>query len=487
MHLTPILVFALLAGSFAVAEDPVLHSPAGTVTFSPSTGAIIAMTPPNATGSVWQSGENGLWSARFANRTQLNAARFHATNTLFRFSWQAGPDKDALTFVYTASNLAVNVVARPCSDGIELSAEVAPAVQTLLRFDLPGRLRFSPASVKRFVFPHGVNTGPGAAFTQAFFERYPDTRPPATWKTVPRGPEGYRILCGAPLIQRDVIDPAVSLTVTDEGRRWLPPSVAARIAAAQVTVNRASTRTQADLVIADSINGPYLSANRLGGRNGGLWRIGGGVREEEADIALTLVSAVIEKLANTAPSPTARIGLVRLANGPPRGAWCEIAVDDWRTRLIVLAGRSGGRVTFVELDSPQAMLDAARQPDFLCILNPYGEALPVPDADGLPTVLEAIRNYVKAGGNWFEVGGYSFFQALLPCRYLSCSLAYPTAFADFMHLESRVGTAALYRVQPRTVKEPWGAAKDTEKIFVPGLLGCGGDELGGFCDHGFNT
>jgi len=178
MHLTPILVFALLAGSFAVAEDPVLHSPAGTVTFSPSTGAIIAMTPPNATGSVWQSGENGLWSARFANRTQLNAARFHATNTLFRFSWQAGPDKDALTFVYTASNLAVNVVARPCSDGIELSAEVAPAVQTLLRFDLPGRLRFSPASVKRFVFPHGVNTGPGAAFTQAFFERYPDTRPP---------------------------------------------------------------------------------------------------------------------------------------------------------------------------------------------------------------------------------------------------------------------------------------------------------------------
>jgi hypothetical protein len=48
-------------------------------------------------------------------------------------------------------------------------------------------------------------------------------------------------------------------------------------------------------------------------------------------------------------------------------------------------------------------------------------------------------------------------------------------------------TAALYRVQPRTVKQPWDAAKTPSEIFVPGSLGCGGDPQGGFCDHAFNT
>jgi hypothetical protein len=144
-------------------------------------------------------------------------------------------------------------------------------------------------------------------------------------------------------------------------------------------------------------------------------------------------------------------------------------------------------VTFTELASPQAMLDAARSPDFLCILNPYGEGIPAASDNGLSAVLETVRGYVKAGGNWFEVGGYSFYQALRPHRYLSYSLAYPVAFSDFLHLESSAGTAALYRVQPRTVKQPWDAAKNPADIFIPGALGCGGDERGGYCDHAFNT
>ena len=45
----------------------------------------------------------------------------------------------------------------------------------------------------------------------------------------------------------------------------------------------------------------------------------------------------------------------------------------------------------------------------------------------------------------------------------------------------------VYRVQPRTVKEPWDAAKKPAEIFVPGTLACGGDALGGYCDHGFST
>ena len=465
---------------------PALRTPAGTVTFSPETGAIMAVVPADQNASVWQSGESGLWSARFADQTTLDASVFHATNAQYRFSWQPGAGQDVLIFTYASATLTLRVNVSPRADGIELAADATPAAQPLLRLDLPGRLRFDPASVTRFVFPHNGNTGLGAAFNRRFFEPQPEERP-SGWLSVSCGPKGYQTLCGGPLVQRDVYDPAVPLNVTDEGRRWLTPALAARIGAAKVTVNRAPSRAQADLVIVDSANGPYLSANRLDGTAGGLWRIGGGVREEDAETAVALVSGVIGKLAAAPAVPRARIGLVNLTNGPERGNLCNVAVDDWRDRLAAVAAHSRGRVTFVELVSPQAMLDAARSPEFLCILNPYGEAIPAPADNGLSEVLESIRSYVKAGGNWFEVGGYSFYQVLRPHRYLSYVEPYPVLFADFMHLESRHGSAALYRVQLRKGKQPWDAAKNRDEIFVPGVLGCGGDGRGGYCEHAFST
>jgi len=478
--------FVLLGGALSAGEAPLLRSPAGTVAFSPETGAITAVTPNGSSTSVWRSGEQGLWSARFEGGAILDAARFHATNALYAFTWAPGAEKGTLALTYRSKELAVRLTARPLPDGIELTADVTPAEQTLMNLDLPGRLRFAPDSVTRFVFPHNGNTALGAAFNSRFFAQQPEERP-SGWNATVTGPKGHQTLCGGPLVQRDVHDPAVPLTVTDEGRRWLMPAIAARIAKARVTVNRAPSAKQADLVIADSANGPYLSANRLGGTAGGLWRVGGGVGEEDIGTALTLVSAVIDHLAASPVAPRARIGLVNLTNGPERGNWCNVAVADWRTRLQALAARSRGRVTFVELTSPQTMLDAARRPDFLCILNPYGEAVPAASDDGLPEVLETIRAHVKAGGNWFEVGGYSFYQILRPHRYLAYSTTYPVAFSDFMHLEAKAGSAGLYRVQPRTVKEPWDAAKKPAEIFVPGTLACGGDALGGYCDHGFST
>jgi hypothetical protein len=480
------LFFFWLSLALVAADGTALQTPAGTVSFSPDTGSITAVTPKGASASVWQSGERGLWSARFADDTALDASRFHATNALHTFSWQPGPDKDAITLCYASAALTVRVTARTRPDGIELRAEATPAAQPLLRLDLPGRLRFDPAAVTRFVFPHNGNTALGAAFNRRFFERQPEARP-SGWASVASGPKGYAALTGGSLVSRDTRDPAVPLTVTTEGRRWLPTAAAARIAATQAVVNRAPAPGQADLVLVDSANGPYLSANRLGGAAGGLWRVGGGVREDDAPTALALVSAVIETLAAAPTAPRTRIGLVSLTNGPESGNWADVPVSDWRHRLAAVASRSRGRVAFTELASPQAMLDAARSPDFLCILNPYGEGVPAPSDDGLPAVIDAIRAYVKAGGNWFEVGGYSFYHLLRPHRYLAYSLTYPVAFSDFMHLESQVGTSGLYRVQPRAVKQPWDAANAPAEIFVPGALACGGDEQGGYCDHAFSA
>lgn len=462
-----------------------LSSPSGDVRFSTANGSILAATPKGATSSVWQSGESGLWAARFADDATLDAARFHATNAVNAFSWKPGPDTNSLALTYISSALTVRITARPKPDGIELAAEITPASQPLLRIDLPGRLRFAPGSVTRFVMPHNGGVGVGAAFNQKFFEPQPNDHP-SGWMPTTVGPGGYRAIYGGPLDQRPTHDPPVNLTITDEGRRWLPPAVASRIVAAKAVVNRPPTRAQADTILIDSPNGPYFSGNHLGG-NGYLWRIGGGVGKDDVATALTLVSAAVDRLATTAPNGRARIGLVSLMSGPERGNWAEVPIADWRARLSATAARSRGRVTFTELASPQAMLAATRQSDFLCILNPYGEGIPADSDAGLSDVINSIRAYVKAGGNWFEVGGYPFHQVLRPLRYLSYETAYPVAFSDFLHLESRAGTAALYRIQPRTVKQPWNAASQHDAIFIPGSLGCGGDEHGGYCDHAYGT
>ena len=428
---------------------PLLNTPAGCVAFSPDHGAITAVTLPGRAGSVWHSGESGLWSARFADGTTLEASCFHVTNALRAFACMPGPGRDEWTFTYRAPEISVRVSARARSDGIELTADATPAAQTLLRFDLPGRLRFAPESVARFIMPHNGNTGLGLALNRRFFEPQPESRP-SGWRTANAGPAGYRRLYGGNLVQRAVHDPAVPLTVTEAGKRWLPSAMAVRVSQTSAVVNRPPAASQADLVLIDSANGPYLSASRLGGTQGGLWRIGGGVRKEEAPTALALVTATVAKLAAASDTPRTRIGLVSLVNGPERGSWSEVAVAEWRERLSAAAARSRGRVTFTELTSPREMLAAARAPDFLCILNPYGESIPVPTDDGLPDVLDTVRAYVKAGGHWFEVGGYSFHSVLRPTRFYSYTLSYPVAFSDFMHLDSANGRAALYRVQPRT-------------------------------------
>ncbi|NDK17226.1 MAG: hypothetical protein GW911_34805, partial [Armatimonadetes bacterium] len=64
---------------------------------------------------------------------------------------------------------------------------------------------------------------------------------------------------------------------------------------------------------------------------------------------------------------------------------------------------------------------------------------------------------------------------LRPVRYFRYGTDYPDAFADFFHLDAQSGSASVYRVQPQKW-QPWEGAKNPEAIFVPGRLGCGGDE-----------
>lgn len=455
-----------------------------TAILSADNGSLLKLTQTGKQDSVLRGGEQGLWHVRFADNSALDAAAFHKGAADRAFSAQPTADGQSLTLAYSAAELDVAVTISPASEGLDFTARVTPKQKTLLDFALPGRLRFDPAQLTRFIAPLGSGTSVGIACNARFFKEQPQDKPNG-WRPQMVGTQGYVKLYGAPLDQRADQDAPVALTVTAPGTQWLGQVLAGRLKDAQAVVNRPPTRAQADLLLVDSANGPYFSASHLGGA-GYLWRLGGGVGEKDHKNAVDMVLAAVERLAAEAPAGRTKIGLLALSRGPQQGGWSDVTVPEWGARFRQSRAVASGKVQFVEIPSAKEMLAAAASGEFLTILNPYGEWAPSPDPGGMPATVDAVGQYVRAGGNWFEVGGYPFFYEMRPVRYLNLSSGYPPAFADFMHLDSAAGAASIYRVQPQK-QAPWAAAKDHSLIFIPGRLGFGGDEQGGYCDRAFSA
>ncbi len=55
-----------------------------------------------------------------------------------------------------------------------------------------------------------------------------------------------------------------------------------------------------------------------------------------------------------------------------------------------------------------------------------------------------------------------------------------------MRLETSAGAVSVFGVQPLT-NAAWVAAKTPDTAFVPGTLGCGGDERGGYVGRACKT
>lgn len=467
---------------FAASDEPqggaiTLTGGSCTISFSASNGSILAVKQRGKSGSICASGEHGLWQARFRDGSELCA-------TNCAFACDRDTKANSLRLRFRNDELIVTVTATGGSNGIEFVAEVLPAKKTLLDFAVPARLRFNPDTLDRFVCPSDGNHGVGMALRPAFFELQSEDEP-AGWRYVTAGSRGYISLYGGSLRMRDVHDAPVPLRVTPEGREWFGTGLARRIEGAQATVNRAPAKGQADLVLADSENGAHVSASHLGGA-GLLWRVGGFVGDREQRLVTAMIKATVEKLATKPVEGRAKLGIVSLASGPQRGGGAAIVVHDLVVALRESKAVMDGKLTFVELRSPREMLEALGSSGFLGIVNPYGEGLPAASDDGLSAAVAAIGKFVRAGGHWFEVGGYPFHAALRPVRWMSLNLPYPPAFADFMHLDTRAGAVSLYGVQPMRWP-PWAAAKDPGASFVPGKLGCGGDERGGWCERAFGT
>lgn len=450
------------------------------IAFSPENGSIAKVSPKGKSGTAFTSGEQGLWQARLSGGQSIDAVSFSAASELRRFRWARGDQLGQIRMEYRSAEIDVAVILSTNSAGIDFVADVTPRGQTVLEFALPARVRFDPAQLDRLVCPANGNQSVGSAMLGSFFRAQSQ---PTSWRNQSTGPKGYEKLYGGRLVSRDIKDPPSEVRVTDEGRKWLGRAVATP---AMATVNRAPKSDQADLVLVDSAHGPYFSASRLGGK-GRLWRIGGTVGELEEKLAKAMIGAVMQRLAAEQPAGRNQIGLLALHCGPAGGSWCTVTVQQWSTLLRSLPAVVAGKVQFTEITSLDQLNAAQTGGQCLAILNPYGEGIPVAQTGGIEAAVAAVGEYVRQGGNWFEVGGYSFHCEMRPAGfYQEYAVDYPPAFADLFHFQSPAAAVALYRAQPRTWS-PWAGAKDKRAIFVPGRLACGGDEKGGWCDRPFVT
>jgi len=458
------------------------------VEFDESNGSILRVaSSAGGSPSIFRSDKPGLWSVKLRDGPELHAAEFSTANSARKFHCEEST-ADTLRFQYTCDQVDVTITVGRRPDGVAFSGSVHGKQGTVLEFALPGRLTFTDTRLTRFICPANGNQSVGTAFLPAFF-RQQSAESATQWQPESVGPRGFHALFGGYLKTAAELDRPVALKVTRAGRAWLGVPLSNQFEATPTTVNRGGDPEHADLVLIDSPNGPYFYAKRVAD-GGFLWRIGGRVERDENQRrnALWMVGIALEQLARRRQQEQRdTIGLLDLPYGPATGSWTDLSAKEWHTALSRLPAVHGNKTKLVALDSLASIDRALASDAFLAIVNPYGEFLPMAADRNYDDQIEAIRQFVRAGGNWFETGGYPFYAALRPvAHYLHYESGYPPAFADFFHWQTSGGTASLYRVSPRTWK-PWTATTDRSAIFTPGRVACGGADSGRWCERPFVT
>ena len=479
-HLEWMVICMTFASIGARAGEPIrIRGGACEVLIDSADGALVEARMAGQAAPLIRGGEHGFWRIEFEDGTSLDArdvARGGAGRSV-DVHHAASSNRAEIDFQAPESRVQVLINGR--DEGVEIQATVESRKGSILALELPGRMRFDPSRLERFVSPLTPHDGVGAAFRPSFFRE--QTRP-SGWQPKSIGPESYSRLVREGVVMRDMAGPPVAITATPMGRDWLGEQTVRRVEGSRVDVSRPSTGKAADVVLLDSVNGPVLSANRLGGA-GGLWRWGGFVREEQVKTAAEAIQALVRHLAAGAGSRTI-IGLIHLDGSPDLGGACAIPVASWKARLNAVAESTRRRVTVIT--GAEQLLAAVRGGAMRVIVNPYGEWLPVDSTASMNELVDAIGRFVREGGHWIETGGYPFYAALVPQRYLEYDAEYPPAFADFVHLAGPAGNLAVFRVQPRSW-EPWQGQRDTKAILIPGRFAFGGDVQGGWFTRTFVT
>ena len=393
-----------------------LDSSGASMKLSRNNGSIISFVPKGAEKSVVKSAGSGLWSVGLT-QGRIDALQFSAENPANKFSFERKGDT-AVELSYESKEIKVVVHVKEIAGGFEFSATTIPFEKVLKSIDLPAKLSFDPRIVERFIAPADPDHSVGMAFNKKFFSEQPLDNPTG-WRGKSSGSKAFVALYGKGVPTLSDEKPPVQLKVTEEGAAWLSADCVKKVNAAKLPVIRPQQKELCDLTLIASDNGAYFSGSRLGGKGGYIWRIGAGVRGEEQQlVAESVVVATVKKLMAAASGDRGTIALVDLRNGPANGLWNDTEIKKWRGLLRQSVMEFGDRYRFESITSIPELNRAFKAQRHLCIVNPYGEGFPARDEAGLLDSMKQLKKFVHAGGTWFEVGGYSFYQILHPKKYI---------------------------------------------------------------------
>jgi len=446
----------------------------------------IEVAPPSEAAPHVVVDDSELWKVRFADGSSVTSSGWLRPPWNGQVQVEAAPP-DRLRSVYRSGEFMVEVRVRGSADGFDLVVHVANPPKRVLHVDLPARLQMPVERIQRMIFSPSGGDAPGIALNRSFFQRHTGERS-VRWENVRIGSAGYELLFGGPLRQLADDQPVAPLQVTDEGRQWFLPGTIRMIEGSVMCINRPPASGQADLVLVDSPDGPALCGASLGGR-GLLMRFTGKGDPESPARRRTIRTMVVQAIGAYARRHPDRfkgrqVCLISLKNGPERGGWTGVTVAEWMEALgkAPWLVQSGAR--FAVLQS-RAALEAALDPaETAVILNPYGEWLPTERPGSWRTLLARIRDFVRDGGMWWEVGGYPFYYELVRKRnwFDVMGAQYPAAVADFVYTRFVDGAGfAVFGVQP-LMRRPW----DLDRLITPAEFQAGGDDAGAFFRHAWH-
>ena len=434
-----------------VGGELLMESPRWAMALDANTGAIRGIEDRSAEGTLLRGGAD-LWTIERHEEPEIKA-------TACKLKYQWNEDDQRLTLDFDGPEAAVRIVCPVGEDGPAWQAEIHMKRGTLVGWKFPNALEFNADRLNEFVLPEHL----GLAFTRSWFQ--PGG---AGIEKHPLGSKGLRQVTDDRCQMRPVQDEPVAAKPGKDASEWLWDWYLKEMPRWQVTANRCPADGKHDLSLIETEHGCWLSGYQLGGR-GWLFRFGGMLRDNDSRPQIASVIATLARLyrkpvkapaavsarnaasdssASGAQSASSRIGIVlatrtarpgvRLQPDPGRLA-TELARQSWVTD----AG-----IEVIALRDARALRQALAKPDeWFAIVNLIGEGFPAESAKQIDSMLQAIRDYVRSGGVWWEAGGgYSFYQAILPGQDATFQTA-NRDFCDFAAVDSKAGHWTLFGIQ----------------------------------------
>lgn len=443
-------------------------APAADATFRPQGGELLVETPAwtlaldAAKGTIRRLEDRRAGGTLLRGGTQLWVIQRHkqadvvASDCALKYAWNAADG--ALSLEFDGPDAAVAIVCRAAAEGPAWQAQVRMKRGTMIGWRFP-LLEFDVAGLDEFVLPENL----GLAFSRSFFE--PGG---AGMSRHGLGPAGLQQVAGDRCQMRPVRDPVVSVQPGKDAGGWLPQWYLKEMPRWHVTANRCPVGGKHDLSLVETEHGCWLSGYRLGGW-GWLFRLGGILGREDARPVTASVIATLARLHRTPftagsevavppelagkppahwPAPPRQIGIVTAPPTGRPGVRLTQNPQHWLTDLGQQPWLREAGIEIVPLANAAQLRSALAEPRrWFALLNTVHEGFPAEGPEQVKSMLDAVRQYVRNGGIWWETGGgYSFFTGIVPSQDMEFRTA-NRDFCDFAALHSSAGRWSLFGVQ----------------------------------------